>query len=129
TKQAQEYLLLFRGTGWDRQLSPAELQQVMNDWMAWFDRLGAEGKLKGGQPLRNEGKVLGGRGGRVVSDGPFAESMEAIAGYFLLRVDTFDEAVEIARQCPALPYGLQVEVRPVAERCAAMETVSRAAAG
>jgi hypothetical protein len=53
----------------------------------------------------------------VVSDGPFAESKEAIGGYFLLDVASFDDAVVIARECPGLPYGVQVEVRPVAAEC------------
>jgi hypothetical protein len=52
-----------------------------------------------------------------VSDGPFAESKEAIGGYFLLDVATMDEAVAIARECPGLPYGIRVEVRPVAGEC------------
>ena len=39
------------------------------------------------------------------------------AGYFLLKVGTMDEALEIARQCPGLPHGAVVEVRPVAGEC------------
>jgi hypothetical protein len=57
------------------------------------------------------------RQNRVVSDGPFAESKEAIGGYFLLDVASFDDALAIARECPGLPYGVQVEVRPVAAEC------------
>ena len=44
-----------------------------------------------------------------------------IGGYFLLQVSGLDEAVEIARQCPALEHGLTVEVRPVAEQCSIMQ--------
>jgi hypothetical protein len=53
-----------------------------------------------------------------VADGPFAESKEAIGGYFFLRVADEDEAIEIAQQCPGLEYGSVVEVRPVADMCA-----------
>jgi len=53
----------------------------------------------------------------VVSDGPFAESKETIGGYILLKVNTLDEAVAIAQECPGLSYGIQVEVRPVAGEC------------
>ena len=53
-----------------------------------------------------------------MADGPFAESKEAIGGYFLLQVDDINEAVEIAKQRPGLDYGIDVEVRPVAEQCA-----------
>jgi hypothetical protein len=65
--------------------------------------------------------------GRVVADGPFAESKEAVAGYFLLRVASLDEAVAIAKECPVLAYGAAVEVRPVAQECPVAE-VARAGA-
>lgn len=112
-----EYLLLFRGTHWDKGLSPEEIQRVVGEWYAWFERGLKDGSIKGGQPLRDEGKLVSGKGGRSVADGPFAESKEAIGGYFLLSVNSEEEALAIARQCPALDYGLQVEVRPVADQC------------
>jgi hypothetical protein len=112
-----EYMLLFRGTDWNKGLSPEEIQQVITDMYAWFDRLTEQGKLKAGQPLELEGKIVSEKKGRRVVDGPFAESKEAIGGYFLLLVDSLDEAVEIARDFPALKYGATVEVRPVAPEC------------
>ncbi|MBL9138152.1 MAG: hypothetical protein JNK85_19950 [Verrucomicrobiales bacterium] len=111
------YLLIFRGTDWHKGLSPEEMQQVVGRWKAWFDRLMAEGKVAGGNPLENSGKVISGRQGSVVADGPFTESKEAIGGYFLLTVQTESEALAIARQCPGLPYGAVVELRPIAEMC------------
>lgn len=124
TEAKNEYLLLFRGTQWDKDLSPEELQKVMSQFMNWFERLGQEGKLKGGQPLENEGKIISGPKGRTVADGPFAESKETIGGYFLLQVADMDAAVEIAKQCPTLAYGAVVEVRPVAEQCHTMQRIS-----
>lgn len=112
-----EYLLLFRGADWYNNLSPEELQQAMNRFKAWFDGLGEKGILKGAQPLVREGKIVSGKHGRVVADGPFAESKEAIGGYFLLAVNSLDEAVAVAKSCPSLEYGTQIEVRPVAEEC------------
>jgi hypothetical protein len=110
------YMLIFRGTDWYDGLSPEAMQQVTDRWMAWFNGLKDEGKCVAGNPLEREGKIIG-KNGRIVSDGPFAESKETIGGYFLLRVGTLDEAVAIARQCPGLPYGIRVEVRPVAGEC------------
>jgi hypothetical protein len=112
-----EYMLLFRGNDWAKGLSPEEMQTVSNQWMAWFQKLTQQGKAIAGSPLENKGKIVSGKNGRVVADGPFAESKEAIGGYFLLRGGTFDDAVAIAQQCPGLPYGAVVEVRPVAEEC------------
>jgi hypothetical protein len=120
-----EYLLLFRGTQWYKGLSPAEIQKVMSRWRAWYNELQAGGKMKGGLPLMNEGKVISGTRGRFVTDGPFTESKEAIGGYFLICVDNLDEAIEIARQCPGLEHGAMVEIRPVAQECTAAQLAHR----
>lgn len=117
TPEQADYMLLFRGNNWDKDLSPQELQKVVADWMAWFERLKLEGKALSGHPLQNEGKLVSGKNGKSVADGPFAESKEAIGGYFYLRVSGEAEAIAIAQMCPALQYGLVVEVRPVADIC------------
>jgi hypothetical protein len=119
TENKNEYLLLFRGTDWSKNLSPEEMQNVIGQWMAWFKRLSEQGKVLGGSPLDTEGKVVSGKNGRTISDGPFAESKEAIGGYFMLRVDTMEEAVAIAQQCPGLAHGSKVEVRHVVDQCPA----------
>ncbi|HAV62839.1 MAG TPA: hypothetical protein DCY13_10790 [Verrucomicrobiales bacterium] len=111
------YMLIFRGTDWHQGLSPEEMQGVFERWMSWFNGLKQDGRASAGDPLEKEGVVISGKLGHVVSDGPFAEAKEAIGGYFLLTVGSMDEAVEIARQCPGLPYGIKVEVRPVAGTC------------
>jgi hypothetical protein len=123
---SSEYMLLFKGTQWDRGLSPEEVQQVMTRWTSWLNRLTQEGKIRSAQPLANQGKIITWKQGAVV-DGPFAESKEAIGGYFLLLASE-EEAVEIAKECPALKYGLVVEVRPVIEQCSAMDRIGLAAA-
>ncbi len=118
--QAQKgFMLIFRGTNWHEGLSPEQMQQVMDQWMAWFSRLKDEGKVLTGSPLESEIRVVSGKSGRVTSDGPFAEAKEMIGGYFLAKVDSFDDAVAIARQCPGLPHGIQVEVRQMANECPA----------
>ena len=124
-----EYLLLFRGSNWDKGLSPEQLQKTVDQFMAWFERLKEQGRVKAGQPLERTGKIVSGKNGRTVADGPFAESKEAIGGYFLLQVDDLDEAVAIAKQCPVLEYGSTVEVRPVAEECPTFQRVKEQLAG
>jgi len=110
------YMLIFRGNDWHKGLSPEEMQRISDQWMAWFKRLTEEGRAVAGNPLEPKGKIVSGASGRVV-DGPFAESKEAIGGYFLLQVNDMDEAVAIAKDCPGLPYGAKIEVRPVMEHC------------
>ena len=109
-------MLLFVGMDWQKGLSPEQAQKISEDWMAWFKRLTAEGKAVSGHPLGFEGKSVSGKN-RTVTDGPFAEAKEAIGGYFMLDVATMEQAVEIARQCPGLPFGAKVEVRPVLAEC------------
>ena len=120
-----DYMLLFRGNDWDTKLSPEELQQVMSKWTAWYDQLVDQGKIKSAHPLIPEGRVVSQKKGQAVADGPFAESKEAIGGYFLIQMTNLDEALQIAKRCPALPYGMIVEVRPIAEVCPKFQRISR----
>jgi hypothetical protein len=58
-------------------------------------------------------RVVGARGGDVVTtDGPYAETKEALTGYYLIEADDLDAAVAIAAEIPAA-WGGAVEVRPV----------------
>ena len=123
-----EYLLLFRGTDWDSGLSPEEIQKVVEQLMAWMDGLQRQGRLRAGQPLGEEGRTVSGKQGRMVADGPFAESKEAIGGYLIVQAEDLDEAVGIARQYPCLAHGATVEVRPVAEECPTFQRVRELAA-
>jgi hypothetical protein len=121
------FLLIFRESSPDayKTLSPEKRQQLMQQWNEWYDGLAAQDKVQHGNPLEPLGRVVAGTRGERVTDGPYAESKEAIGGYFLLTVADLDEATEIARQCPSLPYGLTVEVRPVAAACATLGVRAR----
>jgi hypothetical protein len=119
SKETQNgFMLIFRGTDWYKGLSPEQMQQVADKWMAWFNGLKNDGRALAGNPLEREGRIVSGKN-RVVSDGPFAESKETIGGYFLLKVASMDEAVAIAKECPGLPHGIRVEVRAIAGECPA----------
>jgi hypothetical protein len=117
TENKNQYMFLFRGTDWSKRLSAEEMQNVANQWMVWFKRLSEQGKVLGGSPLDLEGKVVSGTNGRTIVDGPFAESKEAVGGYFLLQVETLEEAVAIAKHCPGLAHGATVEVRHIVGQC------------
>lgn len=120
-----EHLLLIRGTHWNSGFSPAELQRVMSDFYGWVEDLQRKGILRGAQPLMEEGRLVAGPQA-AVTDGVFAESKEAIAGYFLLAVASTDEAVQLAQACPILAHGAQIEVRPIADLCRPMADVKAA---
>ena len=81
--------------------------------MAWIKTLGEKGNLVGGEPLQRSGKqVIGTK--KVITDGPFMEVKEAVGGYLIVKANTLDEAIELAKSCPALLSGTgNVEVRAV----------------
>jgi hypothetical protein len=55
-------------------------------------------------------------GKTLTTDGPFAETKEALGGYYLLDADDLDAAIELASRIPAARLGGAVEVRPIVER-------------
>jgi hypothetical protein len=69
--------------------------------------------------LEHNGKIVAGR--NAVQDGPFAESKEAVAGFFIIQADSLEQAVEIAKNCPGLDYGQTVEVRAIASEAAELQ--------
>ena len=106
-----EYVLIFRNTGWHKDLSAEEIQENMAQFTAWFEKLNGAGKFKDGGPLAHHGKTLS--SDTDVVDGPFAESKEEIAGFFIIRAASLAEAVEIAKGCPGLGFGQRVDVRAI----------------
>ena len=106
-----EYLLIFRNTGWHKDLSAEEIQHQMGRFTAWFEQLNREGKFQSGAPLAHKGKILS--SSAIITDGPFAESKEAVAGFFIIRAESLEQAVEIASGCPGLNIGQTVEVRAI----------------
>jgi len=111
------YLLLFHGNEWWKELGREELEQYIPQSNAWLEKLMTTGKVKTGQALARNGVIVSGKNGRNVTDGPFAESKEVVGGYLLLNVETFEEAVAIAKTCPHLAFGGKVEVRPLTNEC------------
>jgi len=115
--QTRGYLLMFSGgKDWDENLSDEELREIMDRYTAWTNRLTASGKVAAGQALGPEGRTVSGANRRVL-DGPFAESKEAVGGFLHVMVDSFEEALEIARACPGLDLGGRIEIRPVLNEC------------
>ena len=110
-----QYTLMLRENGTSFvNLSPAEMQAIIARYGAWSASLAAAGKLAGSHKLRDgAGRVMRRNAGKVVvTDGPFAEGKEIIAGLFVIEADSYDEAVAIANGCPHLDFG-SVEVREV----------------
>lgn len=92
-------------------LSPNELQKIMGEYKDWVGRLGEN--YLGGQRLEDNGALLTSKTDKIMTDGPFLESKEIIAGFFMVQAKNLDEANKIVQSSPHL--GLySIEVRPIA---------------
>ena len=110
------YLLLImeRSEG-RRRWSEAEGIDKRGQMLRWGDGLRARGVLRASESLRpdTEGiRITLDGPKRLVTEGPFAESKEIVGGFFLLDVDSKEQAVAIAHECPATGWAT-VEVREI----------------
>jgi hypothetical protein len=104
-----EYLVISRGQ-WDKDMSREKIQSAIDEFYVWHERLVAAGKMKPGQRLARDGKIVS---KHEVSDGPFIESKELIGGYWFILARSLEEAAAIAAGNPCLACGLLMEIRPV----------------
>lgn len=106
----QEFLLILKGDGMST-LSPDEMQELLLAYKEWVKNLGE--KYVTGQRLQNQGAVLK-KKDVILTDGPFLEPKEMIAGYFLIKAKDQAEANSVAASSPHL--GLySIEVRPLVQ--------------
>ena len=92
----------------------------MDEMGRYAGELAQAGKIRGGAPLHAEaqGARVELQGGRpVVIDGPFAETKEVVTGFFAIDAATREEALELARRCPAVrSSSARVELRAAPDR-------------
>jgi hypothetical protein len=118
-----QYLLLIHDRA-DEKAWEAMPEAARNAFMAEYgdytEDLRSRGLLVGAnqlQPASTATTVSVRDGSTVVTDGPFAETKEVLGGYYLIEVDTLDEAIEWAAKIPSARFG-HIEVRPVVMRTA-----------
>jgi hypothetical protein len=111
----KEFMLLIRTEGDHLWTLPEEARQAHHQKMtAYLEDLMKAGKLKSAQPLDFEGVIVSGTKGKL-KDGPFNESKEVIAGYFLILANDVEEAIQIGRKNPVFETTatVRIEVRPI----------------
>ena len=89
--------------------------------IAWGDTLRKSGRYLAAealQPVRTAKTVRVRNGKTSITDGPFAETKEILAGFYLVDAGSLDEALEIASKIPPARIG-SIEVRPIRELRAA----------
>jgi hypothetical protein len=96
------------------EMSESEREAISQEYYAISDFPG----VTGGAQLQPPGTATTVRvqdGRTLTTDGPFAETKEALGGYYLLEADDLDVAIELAARIPAARLGGAVEVRPLVE--------------
>ncbi|SHH90954.1 YCII-related domain-containing protein [Chryseolinea serpens] len=109
----KDFLLVFR-TDYNTmpKASPEEMQASTKRWMDWIGGIAAQNKLVDrGNRLVPAGQVL--KPDNVIADGPYTEIKESIVGYSLVKADSIQEATELAKGCPILRIGGNVEIREI----------------
>jgi hypothetical protein len=108
----QKYLFIQRSApGKQQQPSPAQMQEMFAVFNAWKDKFKANILDMGGK-LKPGGKIVTASG---VTDGPFVETKEIVGGFMIVAAESYDRALEVARESPGLMSpGSSIELREIA---------------
>ena len=114
-----QYLLLINDDERHWETMPeAERNAIYAEYGRYTEELAASGALVGANQLQPSGTATTVHvedGETIATDGPFAETKEVLGGYYLIDVETLDDAIEWAAKLPSARYG-HIEVRPVVMR-------------
>lgn len=107
-------MLIYPKPGSHEGLSEEEGAAVSAEYYALRD---VPGCIEGGhlQPGEAATTVRHGHAGNLITDGPFADAKEVLAGYYVFDGPDLDAALEFAQRIPAVRLGGAVEVRPLVE--------------
>ncbi len=107
-----KFLLVYRDSTEPRsQPSPEEMQGFLAMWGEWFKQFGPQ-ILDGGDALLPTGRVIKPDG--EIANGPYVEAKEMVGGFSVIDAETYEAAVEIARECPIVKIGGAIEIRQFA---------------
>jgi hypothetical protein len=97
-------------------LPTAELFTAMGQYNESLAKAGIIVAAEGLKPTRDGKRVLFSGRNRTVTDGPFPETKELVAGFWLWNVRSMDDAIEWVKRCPnPMPTDSEIEIRPVYE--------------
>lgn len=111
----KEFILFFRMgiTNKDAQPSDEQMKIYLKEWDEWINSISSQNRLVGGNHLKVDGRTISFN--KLITDGPYTEKNESIAGYIIIKATGYDEAVAIASGSPILlGEGTNVEVREIA---------------
>jgi hypothetical protein len=110
---SQKYMFLHRSPIGEQPPSPARMQEMFAVWNAWKEKF-KDNVVDMGGKLKPTGKVLTASG---PMDGPSMESKEIIGGYMIVTAESYDHALEMAREMYGMMMpGTRIEIREMAGR-------------
>jgi hypothetical protein len=115
-----QYLLLIYLNEADRVTADTATREMANEYREYTESIAASGNYKGGNALQSTKTATTVRvrnGKRQTTDGPFAETREQLAGYYLVDAPDLDAAISLAARIPGARNGA-IEVRPIQEMTA-----------
>jgi hypothetical protein len=108
-------LLIYTNEAQDQAQTEQQKGEIFQQYMDFTDQIQASKQLVAGDallPTPTAKTVRVTEGNMLITDGPFAETREALGGYYLVDVDSEEQALALAAKIPAASHGC-VEVRPV----------------
>ena len=115
----KEYMLIFRHQDGSKVASPEQMQAWMKQTMDWIGGIAAQNKFVGGNGLVFDGaNVVTRKNDKLATiNGPFGDIKETLGGYTIVKANSIEEAIEMAKGSPVLQgEGNSVEVRQIAQR-------------
>jgi hypothetical protein len=114
------YMMLIYGDHVEgAKMTEAEQAANMDYWTSYTQDFAKTGKMLGAEalmPVTTATTVRSNAGGTLTTDGPFAETKEALGGYYIIDAANLDEAIEWAGKMPIICNGGGcVEIRPIME--------------
>ena len=109
--------LIYQDETVPQKLPKAEFEKIHSEYLAFTDEIKKSGRLLGNNGLQptNTATTVRVRNGKVTTtDGPFAETKEQLAGYYLIEARDLNEAIQVGAKIPSARFG-SIEVRPVLE--------------
>ena len=112
-----QYLVLIYSEEPTSPPDPAQIGAVMEEYNAYSQMLRDRGAFVAGealQPTQTATTVRVRDGRTMTTDGPFAETKEALGGFYQVEAKDLDEALQLGAACPGAKYG-SIEVRPIVD--------------
>ncbi len=110
--QKNEFMLMFRyEPNFDFQPTEAEMNEMHQQWGAFFGNIAGQGKMVSTHQLGFEGKQIS--SSKLVTDGIYIADGQTLSGNMVITAESIEEATELAKLCPILLMGGTIEVRSI----------------